>query len=563
MKTVTFLPSGRKVEVVDGETILEAYWRSSLPPISDCGGKGTCGKCQVRFLDNAPEPNPIENDLLSPVALKAGYRLACQHRVVADIQVEAVPRTAGRVGWKLVAEVASDTRFDPPARRTEDGRGVQVNGRRLDCEVGPSQPIKGLALDIGTTTLAGYLMDLETGQQDAALSLWNPQAAYGGDVISRIGFASEHAGGLKTLQESVVTGLNRLIKGLLGQSRCEARDIYHVAVAGNPTMVHLFLGVDAASIAAAPYHPQFTERQIRDAASLGLDACPGALVETLPLVSGYVGADTVAMALFLRLDTRQETCLAIDVGTNGEILLASRGRIYACSAAAGPAFEGARISCGMRAEPGAIDSVALDPGNGLVRAHTIGDVRPRGLSGSGLVSAVAALLEEGLVTASGRFLPPDSTPERWSSVLRGEGMQRRFVLSANGNGLHDGEVALTQRDVRELQLAKAAIGAGIRRLLDFAGLGPDDVEHVYLAGAFGSHLDPRSAIRIGLLPGLSQERVVPVGNAAGAGAKMVLYSREMRDLAVKIAQGTEYIELSTDPKFNELFVEEMNFPEWV
>jgi len=363
--------------------------------------------------------------------------------VTEDTVVEVAPRTGGRITWKLEAELAQGTKLDPPARRDPEGTGVLVNGERLDCTTSHERPILGVALDIGTTTLAGYLMDLETGVQEAALSMWNPQAAYGADVISRIDFSEQRDGGLKLLQDTVIEGLNQTIGGLLSQAGREASDVYHISVAGNPTMLHLFLGREPGSIARAPYHPQFKERQMVEAASLGLEVCPAAIVETLPMVSGYIGADTMAMALFLRLDKRTEVCLAIDVGTNGEILLAKGGEVYACSTAAGPAFEGARISRGMRAEPGAIDSVSLDSGDGLVRVHTIGDAEPRGLSGSGLVSAIAALLNEGLVEHTGRFMAIDSVPANWASLFRGERMQREFVLSSDGaEGSEDG-VALS------------------------------------------------------------------------------------------------------------------------
>jgi uncharacterized 2Fe-2S/4Fe-4S cluster protein (DUF4445 family) len=498
--------------------------------------------------------------MLSPVALAAGYRLACQHKVTVDAEVEVVARVVWKVDWKLKADMAQGTEFDPPARRTRSDTGIAVNGTRLKCATSRERPVLGVALDIGTTTLAGYLMNLETGEQEAARATWNPQAAYGADVISRIGFAMEHVGGLKLLQETVVGGLNQLIRGLLRQTGHEQQGIYHLTVAGNPTMVHIFLGVDPSPIAGAPYTPRFTERQAVEAASLGLNANPCALVETLPLVSGYVGADTMAMALFLRLDTRTEACLAIDVGTNGEILLARKGEVWACSAAAGPAFEGARITHGMRAEPGAIDSVAITTRNGRVRVHTIEDAPARGISGSGLVSATAALLDAGLLQTSGRYLPSDATPGAWASFLQKEGAQREFILASNGAGGPGSDVVLTQRDVRELQLAKAAIAAGILRLMECAGMAPDDVEHIYLAGAFGSHLDPKASERIGLLAGLPSTRVVVIGNAAGSGAKMVLYSRQMRDIVSAIAAKTRYVELSSDPKFNDLFVQEMDFP---
>jgi len=545
--------------VEEGATYLEAYWRTGLPPFSDCGGKGTCGKCQVRFLGDVPPPNPVENDLLSPVALNAGYRLACQHKVTADTTVEVVPRIGDRVVWKLEAEQAQGVELDPAVRRAPDGR-VLFDGGELLRTSSPDRPILGVALDIGTTTLSGYLLNLETGAQEAALSLWNPQAAYGTDVISRIGFSMERDGGLKLLQEACISGLNRLLRGLLALAGHSEDDVLHLSVVGNPTMLHLFLGVEPGPIARPPYQPRFNESRRLEAASLGLKANPRAVVETLPLVSGYVGADSVGMALFLRLDQRSEVCLAIDVGTNGEILLSDRGQVLACSAAAGPAFEGARISCGMRAEPGAIDAVSLGLEGGRVELHIIGNGIPRGISGSGVVSTVASLLEVRLLLPSGRFVPEGETPVSWGPFLRNEGTQREFVLSFNDTRDIGSDVVVTQKDVRELQLAKAAIAAGIRRLLEYAGLAADGVDHIYLAGAFGSHLDPKAAMGIGLLPGLPLERVVAVGNAAGAGAKMLLHSRQMREAAVRMAQGIHYVELSADPKFNDLFVQEMEFP---
>jgi uncharacterized 2Fe-2S/4Fe-4S cluster protein (DUF4445 family) len=561
MPRVTFLPSGQTVEVVLGATLLDAYLRASLPPFSDCAGLGTCGKCRVLVKGEARPPGPLDSDWLSWADLRAGYRLACQYRVYEDTVVEVAFPLARPVFKALEARFQPPLVLSPAVQRLSVGDGREVltfDGELLGTRPALGRPLLGVALDIGTTTISGYLLDLETGVQEAALAVGNPQAAYGADVISRIAFVNAHPEGLRLLQGLLMSGIEQLLQELARQAERSIEDVLHIVAVGNPTMLHLLLGVEPRPIALPPYQPAFREARRVDASSLGLRVNPWAKVETLPLVSGYVGADSVAMALFLGLDRRGETCLAVDVGTNGEILLSHRGRLYACSAAAGPAFEGASISSGMRAERGAIDSLLLDGETGEVSYHTIGGTRPRGISGSGLIGLVAALLDAGLLLPSGAFAQGRASPLARRLRRRGKGYE--FVVARGRETFYRRDITLTQQDVRQLQLAKAAIAAGLRRLLAYAGLGVEELEHIYLAGAFGSHLDPSAARRIGLLPGIPLERVVAVGNAAGGGARMALLSREMGAAARRIADSISYLELSSDPHFSELFIEELAFP---
>jgi uncharacterized 2Fe-2S/4Fe-4S cluster protein (DUF4445 family) len=422
-------------------------------------------------------------------------------------------------------------------------------------------PVMGVGFDLGTTSLAAYLVDLETGVQKAALGVRNPQAAYGADVISRIAYANTHADGLGKLQSLCLSALNRLIVQLARQAHCSPSDVYHIVVVGNPTMLHLFLGVAPGQIAMPPFEPVFKEGRSIPAEALSIQVAPGARVETLPMISGYVGADTVAMALFLGLDRTDESCLALDVGTNGEMLLSHAGRVYACSTAAGPAFEGARISCGMRAQPGAIGQFSFANDGQDLRYHLLRGRKPRGISGTGLVSLVALLLQAGVVSPMGKFCADGPASAALRGRLRQGEKQQEFLIVSAGDTLQGRDIVLTQRDVRELQLAKGAMAAGMQRLLEHAGLRASDLDHIYLAGAFGSSIEPWSAQRIGLLPPVDLDRVAVVGNAAGAGAKLVLCSRNMRQRAARIAQSVAYLELSCDRRFDDLFVDALEFPE--
>jgi uncharacterized 2Fe-2S/4Fe-4S cluster protein (DUF4445 family) len=477
---ITFLPQTQTTEAPDDCSIMDVARQFGILIDSTCGGQGTCGKCEVT---------------LTP----GGRQLACRTVVDRDFVVE-VPALPG-----IPSEV--------PGRSAENAD-------------------LGLALDIGTTTITAAILDLHTGEMRAAGSIRNRQASYGADVIDRISYTMTHADGLTLLRRAVATSINDLVGRLIGP---HAENVREAIAVGNTTMLHILLGVSPESIGVAPFTPSLPGPVTMTAAEIGLQLHPEASVSTLPHIGAYVGADTVAGILatnLLRLDDGKPR-LFLDIGTNVEIVLRAGERTVGTAAPAGPAFEGAHIQCGMAACEGAIEGVQIAD---EVHLRIIGDRwPPRGICGSGLISAVVALRKCGLLNESGR-------------------LHAAFVLSS----AH--EIILTQKDIRALQYAKAAVASGTRLLLAHFGLAPCDIEEVLLAGAFGSSIDPESARTIGLVPPVCLERIVPVGNAALAGARIALLSGEEREAANQIPNRVEYLELSAQPEFNDLFLEALAFP---
>ena len=480
---ITFLPQNQTAQAPDGVTIMDVARQIGVPIDSTCGGRGTCGKCGVT---------------LTP----GGRQLACCAVINRDVVAE-VPSLPG-----ITSEFST-----PP-----------VENARL-----------GLALDVGTTTITAAILDLHTGETLAAGSIRNRQASYGADVIDRISHTMTHADGLRLLQHASASSVNDLISGLANPF---AENIHEAIAVGNTTMLHIFLGVSPEPIGVAPFLPAFEGPITMRAADIGLHLHPAALLRTLPHIGAYVGADTVAGILatnLLRHDNGKPR-LFLDIGTNVEIVLTTGERTLCTAAPAGPAFEGAHIRCGMGAGDGAIDAVAITDD---IHLRVIGDQwPPRGICGSGLISAVAALRKSGLLDSSGRFLTADS----------------QLVLSSQN------EIVLTQKDIRALQYAKAAVAAGTNLLLAEMGVTPTGLEEVLLAGAFGSSIDPESVRAIGLVPCVPLERIVPVRNVALAGARIALLSREQREAANRIPEHVEYLELSAQPEFNGVFLEELAFP---
>jgi uncharacterized 2Fe-2S/4Fe-4S cluster protein (DUF4445 family) len=553
--------------------------------------------------------SPAEKELLSAEERKSGHRLACQAKISGDVIVELLDReelksqiltqAAGsnavldadvRKNYLVLPQPAlEDQRADLQRIRDQLPQGdtlkvglevlrkipallresefeitAVVAGTELtDVEAGNTAVDSyGIGFDIGTTTVVGYLMDLNTGEQVGVSAALNPQSVYGADVISRLSFVIEHQDGTQKLQEKVIGTLNELIEESCSQTGVDPQQIYQVTVVGNTCMHHLFLGIDPRSIAPSPFVPVATAPLSLKAQELGLNVHPRAPVHTLPNVAGYVGADIVGGVLATGLYQDGELKLFIDIGTNGEIVLGSWERLLACATAAGPAFEGARISCGMRAASGAIDQVYFDSD---VHCTTIEGARPRGLCGSGLLDAVAEMLKVGVIEPSGRILEPEAT-----GSLATEQIKRRIVAGENGprfiltqaeESAHGQPVCITQRDVRELQLAKGAIFTGIQLLEKELGIEDKDLAEVLLAGAFGNYLRRESALRTGLLPSLPSEKVRSVGNAAGEGAKIALISARLREKAAEIAQRIEYVELSGRGDFMQAFADNMFFPE--
>jgi len=426
---------------------------------------------------------------------------------------------------------------------------------------GTSDACYGMAFDIGTTTLVGYLMDLGTGKVVAVASRANPQAAYGDDVVARIEYCGRSEDGARRLHDLVVGALNEMVAEACRKAAVKPSVVYEATVVGNTTMNHLLLRLPVAPIARAPFVAAAASAHSVSARDLGLRIHPRGRVYTAPLVASFVGADTVGVILATGMHTSDRLRLAIDIGTNGEIVLGTRERLLACSTAAGPAFEGARIRYGMRAATGAIDHVDLEDGRLVL--HTIDEAPAIGLCGTGLIDAVAALLEAGVVDPSGRMRARGDAGALAPSLARriiGADGETGFVL-ADKDETHSGHpILLTQRDIREVQLAKGAMAAGVAVLLDEYGARAADIEEVLLAGAFGNFIRPERALAIGLIPPVPIEKVRFVGNAAGSGARMLLVNRDLRRVADDVARGVEHVELSRRPDFQARFAEAMFFP---
>jgi uncharacterized 2Fe-2S/4Fe-4S cluster protein (DUF4445 family) len=471
---------------------------------------------------------------------------------------ERVAREAGAVYFSL-----NKCDSDSLKKYAADGERVTVlvDGGEL-CGVAPGDTagaLLGAAVDVGTTSLNARLVDMSAGKVLGSVAAANPQGLFGADVASRINYVAEKQSGLEELRRRVVGRVCDMLIKLSADSGRSTDDISRIALVGNPTMVHLFLGIDPRAIAASPYIPAFTRGLKLSAAEAGVRAAPGARLEVLPSVAAYVGADAVAAAMRVRLRERGGPRLMIDLGTNAEIMLSDGERLWCCAAAAGPALEGAHIKCGMGAADGAIDRIDFTPSFGWT---TIGGAAPAGLCGTGLLDAVAGLLDAGVIAPDGRLgaAPADSLPAQVRGRIRRGENGNEFALVRAGEGGAARDIALTQQDVREVQLAVGAIRAGVEILLGRAGVEPSKIEKVYLAGALGTYLRSGTALRIGLAPAVGAERIVFVGNAALDGGVEALVSAERGRDALALASSASYIELSAEPAFQDRFAALMRFP---
>ena len=419
----------------------------------------------------------------------------------------------------------------------------------------------GLVFDLGTSTLVGKLISLVDGVETAVVSRMNTQMKYGTNVISRLQYVKDHTDGLERFHDLLINDLNRITARLLKVSGLSREDIFVAVAAGNTTMQHLLLLLDPLGIAEAPFAPVITDGLVVKSADVGLKLHPEALLYVMPIKSGYIGGDLISVILASgAAEQEDELVLGMDLGTNGEIFLGNRTRFITCSAAAGPALEGATISAGMIARAGAIEAVTLE--DGQLRYDIIGNIKPRGLCGSGLVDLVAVLLHCGNIDREGLIRPPEAGQcENLNSRIVRRGGAYGFLVATADESYDGRAIHLTQKDVREIQLAKAAIAGGIQTLMDEMGVGTDDIQRVHLAGALGNYLDPLSAMRIGLLPKFNLEIVTSLGNAASTGASMVLLSKAYWPMANELSDSMEHIELSSRLDFNEYFIENMDFPE--
>ncbi|MFZ5639484.1 MAG: ASKHA domain-containing protein [Bacillota bacterium] len=591
MVTVRFVNQGKEAEVAPGTSLLTAAALAGVPVEGNCGGKGTCGKCKVRILSGrrdgwvlACQYNVEENTEVEFEGLKDAYRRKTALGGVAlgenvEPAVEKVFLTLNEPtvedqtpDYERLTEALACKDIDfnlpvlagiPRVLREGNFRVTAVLGGKRLLAVEPGDTVArkfGVAFDIGTTTIVGSLVSLNDGEVMAVAALTNPQNVFGADVISRIDHAAKGPEELKQLQAKVLVAVNSIINKLLAETGVAREHVYEAAIVGNTTMSHLFLGIDPTYLAPAPFIPAVRQPVDIAAAVLNIGICPTGRVFVLPNVAGYVGSDTVAVMLATKIQDKTGLCLAIDIGTNGELVMAGRGQILTCSTAAGPAFEGAQIRHGMRAADGAIEAVKITDD---VQLKVIGSAPPQGICGSGLIDAVAEMLEAGIITAGGRFINPDKEgadlDDRIKARLRKNGQAYEFVLVPGTESAAGEDIVLTQKDIRELQLAKGAIGVGVKVLLKEIGASTSDITELLIAGAFGSHINIENALKVGLLPQVPAERIVSVGNAAGDGAKLALVSKTQRQLASELASRVRHVELSTRPDFRDEFLKAIQF----
>lgn len=590
---IDFEPVGRRGPCPEGGTLLDAARALGVDLASVCGGNGTCARCRVQVVAGKVTPvGPREREKLPASDLDRGYRLACLTLPLSDCRVHVPPESLTAIQRTQVEGLEVSAKVEPsvvpctvqmPPPTLEDLRGDderlceavkaacgveatildvavaqqastelrrldwQARATLLDAEVidvsAVDAPWLGLAVDIGTTKIAAYLVDMETGATLALDGITNPQIAYGEDVMSRIAFTMRDD--TRRLSTVLLDGINELA----GRLCPNPARIVDAVVVGNTAMHHLFLGLPVRQLGLAPYNAVVSEPVDVKARDLGLRLAPGAYVHLLPNVAGFIGADHVAMILATGLNQTAETVIGLDIGTNTEVVLARHGRLLSCSTASGPAFEGGHIEHGIRAVDGAIEKVRIDGDN--VQFETVNAAPPIGICGSGVLDAVAALRHAGLVNRRGRLLPHARVRETRDG--------REFVLvrpeNAEGRAL-----TLSEKDIAEILLAKAAIRTGIDALLREVGASVEELDHLVIAGAFGTHIDVASAIDIGMLPGLPLSRVEQVGNAAGVGARQALVSAPQRERAVAVARQIQYLELMVQPDFAARFAQAMYLP---
>ncbi len=572
MYRVHFIRENKKIEVSEGTTVLEAQRMAGLKPDAPCGGAGTCGKCQVIINGRNVQAccTPVREDLQvdtavsssldDAVILTEGFSRPVTFQpgiTVHSIELKKTVPGDKRSDWErmltaLADAGATDTHLFLPSPDLASSlyekcqKGGLWHVIHTDREILDLWPEKRafcfVAFDIGTTTLAGYLLDAANGRVLAVESRMNPQAQYGADVIMRADYALAH--GTEELSRCIRSEINEMIGCLSKQTGRKRTDIFQVCIVGNTCMHHLFLGISPASLVHAPYTPAVSQSMTFPAIQYELDIHPKGQLLMLPNIAGYVGADTCGCLLAIRPDLKEEITLLLDIGTNGEMILGSRERLVTCSTAAGPAFEGAKIECGMRGTDGAVDHVSFE--NGVWHYTTIGNHPAVGLCGSGLLDLTAQLLLHGFIDENG-------------SLESGQNDSKTFMLVPPNAAGNEKGVYLTQKDIREVQLAKAAIAAGIRILMKTLSITEDDVSCLYIAGAFGNYMDPVSAGIIGLIPRSLVKRIQPIGNAAGEGAKIALLNTKEWSLADTLAQNVEFVELAALPEFQDCFVDELEF----
>ena len=599
-----FAPSNQSFKVPPGVSVFDAASWNGIAIDSTCGGHGTCKKCKVQITEGIVPISRLDIRAFNQEELKNGWRLACVARATENLAI-TVPAMATRpkaatvgVGRQVILRPAVQKRYielveptlhdqRPDIQRVKDAIDdlevivefgvlqklptvlrkndfkvtvVVVDDVLIDVEPGDTTESRyAIAYDLGTTTVVATLLDLNSGTPIGVKSMLNKQQPFGADVISRISATMLDENALSRLRNAAQSTLDELTQEVIKEAKVDKDNVYEVAIAGNATMIQLILGVDPEPVGVAPFITASQYWPVLNAKEFGINIHPQSRAYSFPSLGAYVGGDIVAGVLASGMDRDKRVRLFIDVGTNCEIVLSDGNKIITTAAPAGPAFEAASIKCGMRAADGAIEVVKITKDG--VTLQVIGEVEPQGMCGSGLVDAVAELAKIGVLDQSGRFISKEELeknfPKLSDRLIDLESTEKAFILHGDRN---DPLVYLTQRDVRELQFAKASIATGWRLLMEQLNLKDDDIQQVLLAGSFGSYLSPASAIQIGLVPKIPVMRIVSAGNVAGEGAKMVLLSQPERNGANALLNEVEYVELSDRADFNDKFVVQLGFP---
>jgi len=609
---IAFLPDGKRVKIHDSLTVLEAVKLAGVDLVSVCGGKGTCGKCKIKIDPATFSPPLTENEekSLTPMEKDEGIRLACQIKVSKNHLIVQIPEYS-RTGKQRLQIEGIKTALEPdlmvkkyylelPEPSLEDPRsdvdriiqelnkqyktkGLTIFSDLLkniapllrqsnwqitvtvwnDTQIIAIEPgntakrIFGLALDIGTTKLAIYLLDMIRGEVLAVDSAMNPQIPYGEDIISRINYVSspDKAQNSPELQQILVKQINELIDSLCEKSAVSVEEIYEMTAVGNTAMHHIFLNLNPKYLALAPYVPVIRGGINLKPKQMGIKINPTGNLYCLPVIAGYNGSDNVAVLLATEMYKRSELCLALDIGTNTEVALGNKEQLLVCSCASGPAFEGASIKFGMRAASGAIEHIQIDPSTLKCSYITIDSLPPRGICGSAIVDVIAELLKAGIIDVSGRM------DKSIKSLYFREGSDGyEFILAPANETANGMDIVITQKDIRQILLAKAAMHTGTKLLMDELGITEKDIDTVFIAGAFGNYIDVANARFIGMYPEIDLSKVTLVGNAAGTGARMTLLSKKMRILAETISQQTKYVELAIKKNFQSIYLNSTFIP---
>ena len=539
---VRFLPGDRVLHFESGEMVLEAAAHAGFMVRTPCGGAGTCGKCKVRFIKGSPDACSEDVKFFSDEEIKAGWRLACKAFITSDCEIE-VPKESVFEQMSKIQE-----------KSNVKHKAIPDLKESIILSKGDNKDIYAVAFDIGTTTVAAVLVDMVTGDELGVVSSSNPQSKYGDDVISRVQAGCESDKKLVQLQKLIIDCCNLMIRQLVKKVGIEKHQIYYVSFAGNSAMEMLLCGVNPVSLSVMPFEPDFQGGVFVSPVELGIELGDRVKCYIFPLIGGFVGGDITSCILSSGMTEMSGPILLIDIGTNGEIVLFSDAGLHAASTAAGPAFEGARISCGMRAVSGAIDRIVIEDD---IKYSVLEDCEAVGICGSGLIDLLAELLRIGVVQSTGLISTPAELSDLVSDKIKG-----RIESGENGRifRLSD-KVVFTQKDVREMQLAIGAMRAGVIIMMKRANVTPEELAEVFIAGGFGSFIHRDKAQRVGLLPiEVPHDKISYIGNASLAGAKWVVLSSESLKKASLIVADSEHVDLSSDLNFQMEFSDAMIFP---